>query len=92
MRSTVLFPLTVAVLTFAVGSLAIGARRRHGYGPFALGLFAALCLVVGRFAFTIPPLCYLATVTLVVAAIWNVWPRKLKKVRFTPDGAVEPVD
>jgi mercuric ion transport protein len=71
-----LLPLTGAFLALAVGSLAIGAGRRHGLGPFLLGLLAAAGIVVGKFVWASHPALYGAVGLLVAASLWNSWPRR----------------
>jgi hypothetical protein len=44
-----LLPLTIAFLVLAVGTLAFTAKKRHGYGPFQLGLIAAIAILLGKF-------------------------------------------
>src|SRR5215469_6601409 len=43
-----LLPLTAAFLILALGALALRARKRQGYGPFAIGVVASLLLVVSK--------------------------------------------
>lgn len=70
-----LFPLTAALLLVAVAALATGARRRHGFRPFALGLIAASAVMIGKFVFLSDAAMYGGIVMLVAASIWNTWPR-----------------
>ncbi|QDV41801.1 hypothetical protein Enr13x_16440 [Stieleria neptunia] len=89
MQTVYLFPLTAACLTFAVGGLAVGARRRHGYAPFGVGLLAAIALLVGKFVIAFDPVVYLAIAVLLAASVWNAWPnQKRSKLRFDADGYV----
>lgn len=71
-----LLPVTAAVLVIAVGALAFRANRRQGYGPFALGLFAALGVLVGKFWWESNPAMYGAVAVLVIASLWNAWPQR----------------
>ena len=79
MKTTYLLPLTVAFLFVAVGSLALGARRRRGYGPFILGITAALLLLLGKFIFESNPATYASAGLLFAANVWNAWPRRTAK-------------
>jgi hypothetical protein len=72
-----LFPITAAFLLLAVGALAFRANQRRGYGPFALGLFAALGVLVGKFRWESNLAMYAAVGLLVIASVWNAWPRRL---------------
>jgi hypothetical protein len=89
MQTVYLFPLTAACLTFAVGGLAIGARRRQGYAPFWVGLCAAILLMIGKFMIASDAVVYVAIVVLLAASFWNSWPKKRAKLSFTPDGQVQ---
>jgi hypothetical protein len=55
LQTAYLLPLTAAILTLAVGGLAVGAPRRRGYGPFLVGWAAATLLLVGKFAMSSLP-------------------------------------
>jgi len=72
-----LFPITTAFLVLAVGGLAFRANQRRGYGPFALGLFAALGVLVGKFRWGSNPTMYAAVGLLVIASVWNAWPLRV---------------
>ena len=71
-----LLPLTAVLLVLAVGALAFGARNRHGYGPFLLGIVSAVCAVIGKFAFESSLTTHAALALLVTASVWNAWPRR----------------
>jgi mercuric ion transport protein len=71
-----LLPVTAAFLVVAVGALAFRADRRRGYGPFLLGLFAAVGVLVGKFWWESNPVVYAAVLVLVVASVWNAWPHR----------------
>ena len=89
MQTVYLFPLTAACLTFVVGGLAVGARRRHGYAPFGVGLLAAIGLIVGKFVIGFETLVYVAITALLAVSVWNAWPsKKRSKLRFDADGHV----
>lgn len=71
-----LLPVTAVFLVLAVGALAFRADRRRGYGPFLLGLFAAVGVLVGKFWWDSNPVMYAAVLVLVVASVWNAWPHR----------------
>ena len=71
-----LFPVMCAFLVLAVGALAFRAKTRHGYGPFAIGLAAAVGVQLGKFAWESKPALYGAVALLVVASLWNAWPHR----------------
>ena len=76
LESAWLMPLSTFFMALAVGSLAWRAGRRRGYGPFWLGLIAALWLLVGKFAFDNQTAVYAGTGAIFIAAVWNSWPRR----------------
>ncbi len=76
MDTVYLLPLTAIFLTFAVGMLAFRAKARKGYGPFLTGLIASGIIIVGKFVFVSDAAMYGGVALLVVASVWNAWPRK----------------
>lgn len=70
-----LLPLTIAFLAIVIASLAYRARQRHGYKPLGLGLVAAAILVTGKFAYDSDSIMYLGLGVLIVASLWNSWPK-----------------
>ena len=74
--STYLLPLTAAFLVIAAFALAFRARRRHGYGPFALGIAASAIVFVGKFSFESDRAMYAGLAILIAASVWNSWPQK----------------
>jgi hypothetical protein len=76
--ATTLLLLTAVFLAIAVSALAFRARRRRGFGPFAVGLLAAGVVLVGNFAFESRVAMYGGIASLVAASIWNSWPVKRK--------------
>ncbi len=75
-NATYLLPLTVFFLFVAVGVLGYRAKRRKSYGPFALGVAAAVIVVAGKFVLGIDAAVYGGVALLIGASIWNAWPRK----------------
>src|SRR3954462_15535166 len=71
-----LLALTAFVLTLSVGALAFRARHRRSYGPAALGVVSAALTLVGKFQFESLPAMYTGLTLLLIASIWNSWPRK----------------
>ena len=99
MKTVYLLPLTAMCLTFAVGGLAVGAKRRRGYAPFLVGLLGAVMLMVCKFFVTWNPAefgmyaAYVGTAVLLAASVWNSWPPKIrKKLKFNADGTVDYAD
>jgi len=70
---------TAAFLLVAMAALAFGARRRRGFGPLALGLLAAVAVLLGKFAFDSDVATYAGIGLLVLASLWNAWPRSLAR-------------
>ena len=72
--SRYLLPLTAAFLVLALGALAFRARRRHGYGPFVVGLVAAVGVMLAKFEWESNFSLYGAVGLLIVSSLWNAWP------------------
>ena len=70
-----LLSLTAAFLALALGALAFRASKRHGYMPFLIGLLAAAGVLLGKFVRESGPMMYGGLGLLVLASLWNSWPR-----------------
>jgi hypothetical protein len=79
MKTVYLLPLTVGLLIVAVGALGFRAWNRHGFGPFATGVVAALIVIVGKFQFESDPAMYGGIALLIAASVWNTRPKRSKK-------------
>ncbi len=91
-KTVYLLPVTVTFLTFAVGGLLVGARRRQGYGPFVAGAIGGFALLLGKFVFVWDPAFYGGASLLLIASLWNAWPSaRPTKLRMLADGTVEPI-
>jgi len=69
-------PITIGLLLLSVGGLLVRARRLSAYGPFILGLAAAVAMYLCKFNFNYDLGVYLSAVTLVAAAAWNILPKR----------------
>lgn len=69
-----LLPLTAIFLLIAVGTLALRARKRRGYGPFAIGVVAIGLILFGKFFLVSDPMFYIGLELLILASAWNSWP------------------
>jgi hypothetical protein len=76
LQTAYLLPLTVLALAFAVAALGFRASRRRGYGPFVLGIAAAVGLVVGKFVVESNLAVYGGIAALLGASLWNSWPKE----------------
>ena len=76
MQSTWLLPLTAGFLALAVGGLAFRARKRRGYGPFAVGIVALPIVLLGKFSLESDAALYAGIGLLVAASLWNSWPSR----------------
>jgi mercuric ion transport protein len=74
--SVYLLPLTAAFLLLALGAMAFRATKRHGYGPFLIGLAAAIGVLLGKFMWESSSTMYGAVGLLVIASLWNTWPHR----------------
>lgn len=88
--STYLLPLTATFLAVAVAALAYRASERRGYGPFALGLVAAVSVLIGKFVLESDAAMYSSLVVLVGASIWNTWPKRRSDVPCRACSAATP--
>jgi hypothetical protein len=79
--------MTAALLSFALGAIAFRASQRNGYGPFLLGSLAAAAVLLGKFVWESKPTVYGAFGLLVIASLWNAWPRHKppSEVAMCPD-------
>lgn len=71
-----LFPLTILFLSLPVVSLGYRAEKRRGYRPFAIGILAAIIVVVGKFVLLSGWAAYGGIALLMAASLWNAWPRR----------------
>lgn len=71
-----LFWTTLVLIGVGVGSLAHHAKRRRGYRPLLLGVFAGALIITAKFAFSSDPATYAGAVLLLGAALWHGWPIK----------------
>ena len=78
-----LFPLTVVFLTVALGSLGFRASSRRGLGPLWVGLGAAALILGGKFYLESTSVTYAGVGFLIVASVWNSWPRPAALVCVT---------
>ncbi len=76
LKTSYLLPLTVLFVLIALGALAFRAKTRRGYGPFVIGLLASGIVLGGKFALGLDVAMYGGVALLVVASVWNAWPRK----------------
>ena len=78
-----LLPLTAGFLALALGALAFRAAKRHGYGPFFLGLVAAIGVLLAKFVLASDSIVYGSVGLLVAASLWNSWPRHARSGETT---------
>ncbi len=71
-----LLPISAVFLLAALAALAWRARTRRGYGPFALGAGSAGAIMSGKFLLDSTSIVYLGIAALVIACVWNAWPRR----------------
>ena len=86
MQSTWLLPLTAGFLALAVGGLAFRAKKRRGYGPFAVGVVALPIVLLGKFGLESDAALYAGIGLLVAASLWNSWPSR-RRAEGCPDCA-----
>lgn len=74
--TTYLLPMTVGFLVVSAGALGFRARQRRGYGPLWIGVVAAIVVLVGKFQLESAAISYAGIALLVIASVWNIWPRR----------------
>ncbi len=79
-----LFPLSILFMGVALASLGYRARDHRGYGPILLGSLAASLVVVGKFLLASTVGLYVGVTLLVVASLWNLWPRRTSNREACP--------
>lgn len=84
MDTAYLLPLTIFFLAVSVGTLGFRANGRRGYGPFAVGVLGAIALVVGKFLFDSNEVVYGSVAVLILASLWNSWPRRASQSVSAP--------
>ena len=84
-----LLPLTATFLLLALAALAFRARRRRGYGPFAVGLIAGVLTMLGKFQWESNVALYGAVGLLIVASLWNAWPGSAPASALVPAPAAK---
>lgn len=79
-----LLPLMAAALLVAVGSLGFQGWKRGAYGPTSLGVAAAGAIILGRFVLQSDVWFYVGVGLLIVASMWNAWPRRRAAAAVCP--------
>jgi hypothetical protein len=74
-NSSWLQSVVIALLFLPVSVLLFGARRRRRYGPFFLGLVAAIAMYLCKFRLNYDVGVYLSGATLLGASVWNIVPK-----------------
>src|SRR6266851_8609126 len=82
--TTYLLPLTALFLAVAIGSLGFRASSRRGLGPLWMGVASGAVILGGKFYLESAPVTYSGVGFLVVASVWNSWPRRATVVGFCP--------
>ena len=75
-----LLPTIATFLATTLWALAYRAKARRGYGPFWIGVAAALCIVAAKFILLSEPALYVGIGLLIGASVWNIWPYTLRRV------------
>ena len=93
LKAAFLLPVMVVSLVLAVAALSFRAGRRRGFGPFAVGVVAAVVLVIGKFFMESNTaisnaVVYGGIASLVGASVWNSWPTRKAGVPSAPTGTL----
>lgn len=71
-----LLPVTVVLLLVSLLPLTWKVGRRRSYRPLAIGFIGAILILYGKFWLGNQLLYYIGVGILLVASIWNIWPRR----------------
>jgi mercuric ion transport protein len=74
--SAYLLQITGAFLILTLAVLGFRAKQRWGYVPLGAGVVASTAVLVGKFFLESSPVMYSGVGLLVVASVWNAWPRR----------------
>jgi mercuric ion transport protein len=74
-----LLPVTGVLLLLSLIPLVWRAKQRWGYGPVTAGFMGAALILYGKFWLLSQPLYYVGIAILLIASIWNIWPRRNKE-------------
>ncbi len=84
LESTYLLPITIGFLGLAVFTLGVRAKTRRGYRPLALGIASVACVLVFKSGYVFDALMYAGLFGLVVASVWDAWPKRKTEVGSCP--------
>src|SRR6266478_6814004 len=76
--TTYLLTITSAFLILTLAVLGFRANQRRGYGPLLAGAVGSAAVLIGKFYLESNPIMYGGVGFLVVASVWNGWPRREK--------------
>lgn len=90
--TTYLLWINSALMSVALLALAYRAKTRRGYGPLILGAVSVGVILFFKFARAFDLLVYAGLFGLVVASVWNAWPKKSTTADLCPQcSGTEPV-
>lgn len=69
-------PIAALLLLLSLTALLLRARQRASYGPFILGLGAAVAMFLCKFKFNSDLGVYSADAALIAAVVWNTFPKR----------------
>ena len=70
-----IIPLMIIFLSISLFAMGHRARQRHGFGPLTAGIVATIFMFIGKFVWPLGWLLYIGVGMLLIASIWNTWPR-----------------
>lgn len=70
-----MLPVMLGFIAISLTGMIYRASRRRGYGPFLLGAVASGLLLYSKFYLDNDPLMWTALALLVLASLWNTWPK-----------------
>jgi mercuric ion transport protein len=77
--TTYLLPITTAFLLLTLTVLGFRANQRRGYRPLLAGTVGSAAVVIGKFYLESNPAMYGGIGVLIIASVWNGWPRRVNQ-------------
>lgn len=82
-NATWLHSFVVALLLVPLGLLLVRVHQSHNYGPFILGLVAAVAMYLCKFRFVWDAGTYFSGATLFAATLWSTKANRVKDNELT---------
>jgi len=71
-----ILPITAVMISISLFTLGWKAKKRRGFAPLFLGIFASLVLMIGKFYLINNYIFAIGAALLIGATVWNIYPKK----------------